>query len=171
MKLKTRKKLTTILKIVATIFVIPLVFSTFFSGYTVLSVGPQVNTPVSVSIFEFPAAKEFVLALAFVSIVLETVLVIFMIFFGISQTMRKTQDALIGVMTAVFQIILAIMQFVMMVIFCKTNSVIGLTYSLGVCPIMYFVCGLLFGGFMIASYLVPTKTKPRQSAVNNVTSA
>ena len=116
MKLKTRKKLTTILKIVATIFVVPLVFSSFFSGYTVLSEGPQTNTPVSISIFEFPSMKEFVPALAFVSIVLETVLIIFMIFFGISQTMRKTQDALIGVMTAIFQMILAIMQFVMIII-------------------------------------------------------
>ena len=116
MKLKTRKKLPTILKMVATIFVIPLVFSTFFSGYTVLSEGPQTNTPVGISIFEFPAMKEFVPALAFVSIVLETILIVFMIFFGISQTMSKTQDALIGVMTAVFQIILAIMQFAMMII-------------------------------------------------------
>ena len=81
MKLKTRKKITTILKIVATIFVVPLVFSSFFSGYTVLSEGPQTNTPVSISIFEFPSMKEFVPALAFVSIVLETVLIIFMIFF------------------------------------------------------------------------------------------
>ena len=53
MKIQAKNKISTILKIIATLSIIPLIFSTFFSGYDVIRSGTQVNKPVAVSIFEF----------------------------------------------------------------------------------------------------------------------
>ena len=157
MKVKTRKKLITTLKLIATLSVIPLVFSTFFSGYTVLSEGTQTNAPVGISIFEFPQQKDFLLALAFVCSLLEVVLIVFNIFYGVAKTMNKKSDNLIGIITTIFELILCVTPIIMVGTFCSKNSVLGLTYKLGVCPIMYLICGLVFGGLMLSSYIIPVK--------------
>lgn len=156
MKLKTKKKLVTILKIIATVCVIPLVFSTFFSGYTIVSEGIQSNI-VNISIFEFMSQNDFLLALSFVCMVLQIMLIVFVVFYGMIQTMKKNPNKLLGAITAVFEIVFSIMPFVMLAIFCIKNSALGLKYIIGPCPILYLVCGILFGGLMFASYLIPVK--------------
>ena len=163
MKIKARKKLITALKLIATLVVIPLVFSTFFSGYNVSSVGAQTNTPVEMSIFEFPQQKDFLLALAFVCSLLQMLLIVFNIFYGVSRTMNKKSDNLIGIITIVFELILCVTPITMIGIFCNKNSVLGLTYTIGACPIMYLICGLLFGGLMLASYIIPAKQPPKKT--------
>ena len=157
MKAKKRKKLITLLRIVASICAIPLVFSSFFNGYTVLSEGTQINAPVGISIFEFAQQKDFMLALAFVGCVLQTILIVFNIFYGVTKVTQKNPDNLIGIITIVFQLILAVVPFTMVAIYCNKHTMLGLTYTIGICPIFYFVFGLLFGGFMMASYVIPVK--------------
>jgi hypothetical protein len=165
MKLKKRKKIITMLKLIATLVVIPLVFSTFFNGYDVQSVGLQTNTPVAMSIFEFPQQKDFLLALAFVCSVLQVLLIVFNIFYGVSKTMSKSSDNLIGIITSVFELILCVTPILMVGMFCKKNSVLGLTYTIGICPIMYLICGLIFGGLMLAAYIIPVKQPAKKTPV------
>ena len=166
MKNKAKKKIINILRIVGTLCAIPLIFSSFFSGYDVLSSGTQTTAPVSVSIFEFAQQKDFLLALAFVSCVLQTILIIFNIFYGVTKITKKNPDNLIGIITIIFELILSIMPFIVVLWYCNKNSAIGLTYTVGICPIFYMIFGILFGGLMLASYLIPVK-KPvvQQSSV------
>ena len=162
MKIQTKNRISTILKIVATLSIIPLIFSTFFSGYDVISVGTQVNKPVSVSIFEFTGKKETLLAFAFVAIIMELLIILFMTFFGMGQIMKKKQDKFLGIVVAVFEMIIAILPLILVAIFCQSNTEEGLKYSLGVCPIIYTVCGFLFGGLMISSYAIYEEPKRRK---------
>lgn len=157
MKIKAKKKLVNVLRIIGTLCAIPLVFSSFFSGYNVISSGTQTNAPVGISIFEFAQQKDFLLALAFVSCVLQTILIIFNIFYGVSKITKKNPDNLIGIITIIFELILSIMPFIMVLIYCNKNSATGLSYTIGICPIFYMIFGLIFGGLMLASYLIPIK--------------
>ena len=166
MKLQTKNKISTILKIVATLSIIPLIFSTFFSGYDVTSSGTQVNKPVAVSIFEFTGKKETLLTFAFVAIIMELLIILFMTFFGMTQTMKKKQDKFLGIVVAVFEMIIAILPLVLVAVYCNKNTEEGLKYALGVCPIIYTVCGLVFGGLMTTSYVLYEEPKHRKRVVN-----
>ncbi len=156
MKAKTNK-LSTILKLIATIFVIPLVIGTFFSGFVVNADG---STPSDVSIFEFVLKKDAWLALAFVCTVLLIILVVFSIFYGLTKTMSsKRTDNFIGILILVFELILSITPFLTVLIYCVKNSAKGLKYSVGVCPILSMVCGLIFGVLMLVSYVAKPQNR------------
>lgn len=160
MKAKTNR-LNTILKLIATFFVVPLVIGTFFSGFVVKADG---SSPSDVSIFEFVLKKDVWLALAFVCTVLLIILVVFSIFYGITKTMSvKRTDNFIGILILTFELILSLAPFFTVLIYCVKNSVKGLKYSVGVCPILSMVCGIVFGVLMLASYVI----KPQNQKISD----
>lgn len=165
--MKKKWQLNVVLKMIAAFFVIPLVFSTFFSGYKVISEGVQKNAPVEVSLFEYVSKGDILLTFAFVCTILMFLLILAIIVFSMINVSKKQNDRFIGILLCSFQLVLTVMSFVIMIIFCAKNTVKGdvysLKYMLGASTIIYFVCGMLFGVLSMMSYLVKVKKPVKKS--------
>ena len=145
MKNKTNN-LSIILKIVATLCVIPLIFSSFFSGYKI--------GDTTVSMFEFVKQGNIFLTQAFISMVLQVLVILFLIFYGIVQTTNRKNERFIGTFLSIAQFVISIMAFVCVLIYCLTNAekcIIGLS------PIFYLVFGCVYATLMIVSYFIKDK--------------
>lgn len=145
--------LSVILKIIATIFIIPLIFSSFSSGFNITT-----DSTAVVSMFKFVEQDNIFLAEAFICMVLQILVLVFLTFYGVLHATKKTKSKLIGVFLSIVQFALATVSLICVGIYCITKSASGAKYAIGVSPIMYFVCGLIFGGLMIASYFVKDKS-------------
>lgn len=150
MKNKTNK-VSVILKIIATFCVIPLIFSSFASGFNIVG-----NTTTSVSMFEFTQRTNVFLAEAFVCMVLQVLVILFLTFYGVVQTTKVKKEKLIGICLSVAEFALAVLSFICVLIYCKAFNG-GENYVIGASPICFLIFGTLFSGFMIASYVVPDK--------------
>jgi len=151
------------LKMFAILAVIPIVFSTFFGGYEVISNGLQVNAPVSVSIFDYVSKNDIFLAISFVCIVLMILLILAIAILSIIDVYKKRNTNFLGILLSSFEIILSITIFVCTLAFCLNNSVYSentsLKYELGTCTILCFVFGLIFGIFSLISYTIKIDKK------------
>jgi len=163
--MKKQWQLNVILKMIATFCVIPLVFSTFFSGFTIISDGVQKNAPVEVSLFEYVSKGDLLLVFSFVCTVLLFILMVAIVVYSMFNVLKKENNKFIGVLLCVFELVLTIIAFLFVVIYCMKNTVKGidfsLTYKLGASSIIYFICGLLFGIITLISYLINIKKQKR----------
>ena len=163
--MKKQWQLNVILKMVATLCLIPLVFSTFFSGFTIISDGVQKNAPVEVSLFEYASKGDILLVFSFVCTVLLFILMVAIVVYSMLNVLKKENNKFIGVLLCSFELLLTVLGFTFIVIYCVKNTVVGvdfsLEYKLGVSSIIYFVCGLLFGIITLASYLINIKKQKK----------
>ena len=167
MRKQKQPKLRVILSMVATLTILPLVFSTFFSGYKIINAGAQGNKVVEVSLFEYITKSDFLLSIAFVSCMLSFILIITVIVHSLVSILKDKKDNFLGITLSVVEIMLSIMAFVVMIIYCSKNTIstidYTLKYSLGPSTIIYFVSGVVFGIISIIAYLVkPSKKKNKK---------
>ena len=165
---KGKLNLNILLRLLATISVVPLIFSTFFSGYIIKSA----DTPVEVSLFDYVAEKDFFLAMTFVCSVMLVLLIVAIIIISSLEVVKRKNYRFVVIMLTVFELILTITAFTFIAIYCAKNTisdaVVGaVTYTLGGASIIYFVCGILFGGLTLASYLIPEKKSTKKSNSEN----
>ena len=169
--MKNKWNTNVILKMIATLSMIPLVFSTFFSGFTIISEGVQKNAPVEVSLFEYVSKMDFLLVLSFVCSILLFLIMLAIVVYSALNVVKKENEKFWGVMLCCFELTLTIMSFLFVVIYCIKNTVVGvdfsLTYKIGAQSIIYFVCGLVFGITMLISYFIKVK-KPKRASVKKV---
>lgn len=169
--MKKKWQLNITLKMFAIFSMIPVVFSSFFSGYNVISSGLQVNAPVSVSVFDYVAQKDVFLSLAFVSIVLMVLLILAITILSMVDVYRKQNTNFYGMMLSIFEIILSVLIFVSTLIYCIKNSVYtdttSLVYELGSCTILSFVFGLISGVLYLISYTIKIEFKKKKPPVAN----
>ena len=167
MRKQKQPKLRVILSMIATLTILPLVFSTFFSGYKIINAGAQGNKVVEVSLFEYITKSDFLLSIAFVSCMLSFILIITVIVHSLVSILKDKKDNFLGITLSVVEIMLSIMAFVVMIIYCSKNTIstidYTLKYSLGPSTIIYFVRGVVFGIISIIAYLVkPSKKKNKK---------
>lgn len=161
--MKKRWQINVVLKMFATLCVIPIVFSTFFSGFNIISSGIQTNAPVEVSLFDYVSKNNILLAISFVCTVLMIMLIVAIVVFSMINVYSKKNNRFIGVLLSVFELILSILAFVFVLVFCLNSSVYdvnsSLKYVLGPCSVLCFVFGLIFGILMIISYCMKFEFK------------
>ena len=108
--------------------------------------------------FDYVAKNDFLLAVAFVGNMLSFILIITIIAHSLVSIIRNKHDRFMGITFCVVQIILTIMSFICVLLYCKKNSLslegYVLKYALGPSTIIYFACGLVFGVLSIVAYAV-----------------
>lgn len=155
------KKLIDVLSMFAVFLVIPMMFSTFFDGYSVVSSGVQTNAPVQVSIFEYLNQRNFLLVLSFLFALVLIVAVLTNIVYTIKITMAKSNGGTLRFYLSAIIIISAILMFVFTAVFCKNSTQINgsasLTYKVGGCSILMLVCGVVIGLLNLVCFFLSNK--------------
>lgn len=155
------KKIINILSMFAVFLVVPLMFSTFFDGYSVVSQGVQTNAPVEISIFQYLNQRSILLVFSLVFAFVLILAVLVNIVYTIKITMEKQTGGVLRFYFAVIIIISAILMFLFTFIYCKQNTIIedasSLTYKVGGCSILMLVCGLVIGVLNLICYFISNK--------------
>lgn len=160
--MKKTNNLKIILKFLAVLCILPVVISVFFSGMYINTIGLS-NSVEGVSIFEYAQKNDIFMAFTFVSIVLGVLLMIAILILSLMDEIKHTNNNFIIIMLCVFQTILAIMAFAMLMLYCINNTEMrggmGVRYSAGAGSVIIFIFSLLFSIFTIVAYSIPEKKK------------
>ena len=158
MRKQKQSRLKIILSMIATLSILPLVFSTFFSGYNIITSGVQGDKVVEVAIFDYVMKNDFLLALAFVGCMLSFVLIITVIAHSLVLILKNRNEKFMGITFCSIEIFLSIMSFICVLLYCKKNTMVSegysVKYAIGSSTIIYFVIGLIFGIISIIAYSV-----------------
>ena len=125
MKKQKQSRLKIILSLIATLCVLPLVFSSFFSGYKIITSGTQGNKVVEVAIFDYVMKNDFLLALAFVGCMLSFVLIITIIAHSLVLILKNKKDKFMGITFCSIEIFLSIMAFICVLLYCNKNTIVA----------------------------------------------
>ena len=104
--------------------------------------------------------------MSFVAIVLEILTIVCITFFGMGQTIKHKQDKFIGIVLSTCEILISLIPIILVGVFCNMKTEAGLKYVMGVCPIIYCISGILFGGLMILSYIIYEQPKQKKTKVS-----
>lgn len=155
------KKLINILSMLAVFLVIPMMFSTFFDGYSIVSKGVQTNAPYQVSIFEYLNQRSVVLTFSFLFALVLVLAVLANIVYTIKLTINKENGGVLRFYFAIFIIVSAILTFVLTLVFCvshtQSDGNSALNYNVGGCMILMLVCGLVIGILNLVCYFLANK--------------
>lgn len=160
--MKKTNNIKIILKFLAVLCILPVVISVFFSGMYINTIGIS-NSVEGVSIFEYAQKNDIFMAFTFVSIVLGVLLMIAILILSLMDEIKYTNNNFIIIMLCVFQAILAIMAFAMLMLYCINNTEMrggmGIRYSAGAGSVIIFIFSLLFAILTIVAYSIPDKKK------------
>lgn len=160
------KKLVNLLSTFAVFLMIPLVFSAFFDGYSVVSKGVQTNAPIRISIFEYLNQRSVILAFSFVFALVLVLTILVGIVYSIKLSVSGGKGGILRFYTSIITIISAILTFVFTLSYCTSHSgssgSASLTYKVGGCMILMLVCGVVIGTLNLVCYFLENKKNKSQ---------